>query len=203
MADPDIDFLLARGALSGPQREEALERILDRVAPRKKTSRRRWAVVGALAAAMVAATILVMLVARSKPHAMDDAFAARGTSAAGMRVEIACTGAKLDACPLGSRLLFTASGGTRPGYLAAYAEPVSGGGERVWYFSGEGDAPTIAAGTGPSAPLEAAVEIGPEHRVGRYLVHVIVAARPLSREEALRPGGDSLLSETIPLAIVR
>ncbi len=126
-------------------------------------------------------------------------------SAAGPRVEVVCAGGSLDACPLGSRLLFVASAGARPGYVAAYAEPAGGGGERVWYFSSDRDAPAIPAASAAAAPLDSAVQIGPEHRVGRYLVHVVVGARPLSRDEALHPAaGDALLSqETIPLEVVR
>ena len=93
------------------------------------------------------------------------------------------------------------SAGARTGYVSAYAEPV-GGGERVWYFSAEHSAPAIAASGGATAPLDAAVQIGPEHRPGRYFVHLVVAARPLSRSETLQPpAGDALASETFPLVV--
>jgi hypothetical protein len=197
MLEPNLDFLLAKGARSGRQREATLDCVLDRVTPRRTANGRRW-----LVAASTATAAALLLVAGVKPHATGGAFGARGAPAAGPRVELVCSGGKLDACPSGSRLLFVAVGGTRPGYLAAYAEPVGGGHERLWYFWGERAAPVIPAGANPAAPLETAVQIGPEHAVGRYLVHLVVGSRPLSREEALRPAADdTLLSETIPLDI--
>jgi hypothetical protein len=200
MPEPNLDFLLAKGARSGRQRESTLDCILDRVTPGKTANGRRWLVAASTAMAMAAA---LLLVAGVKPHATGAAFGARGTSAAEPRVELVCAGGKLDACPSGSRLLFVVSGGTRPGYLAAYAEPVGGGRDRVWYFSGERNAPVIPAGADPATPLDTAVRIGPEHGVGRYLVHLVVGSRPLSREEALRPAAtDTLLSKSIPLGIV-
>ena len=199
MNDQDIDFLLARGRRSGRQREETLDRILDRVVPGRATNRRAWLAGASMAAAAAAAS-------RSswRGHmATEGPFAARGTSGAAPRVDLVCAGGSLDACPQGSRLLFAASAGGRTGYLAAYAEPVGGGGDRVWYFSAEHTAPVLVAGAGGAAPLDAAVQIGPEHRAGRYFVHLVVAARPLSREEALRPpAAETLSSETIPLDVV-
>jgi hypothetical protein len=200
MPEPNLDLLLAKGARSGRQRDATLDRILDRVTPRRRASGRRWLLAASTATAIAAAWLLV---AGVKPHGAGGAFAARGTSAAEPRVELVCAGGKLEACPSGSRLLFVVSGGTRPGYLAAYAEPVGGGRERVWYFPGERDAHVIAAGAAQAAPLDTAVQIGPEHGVGPYVVHVVVGSRPFSREEALRPATtDTLFSKTIALEIV-
>ncbi len=202
MDDHHIDSLLARGALSGRQREEALDRVLDRVARRKAPARRTWFVAASIAAAAAVAASFTL---RPAPHAMQGPFAERGASSAAPRVELVCAGGSLEACPLGARLLFAASGGAQPGYLAAYAEPVGGGGERVWYFSREREAPVIPAGAGGAIPIGSAVEIGPEHRAGKYLIHVVVGARPLSRDETLRPAaGDAVLSQrTIAVEIVR
>jgi hypothetical protein len=72
-------------------------------------------------------------------------------------------------------------GGATSGYLAAYADP-AGGGERIWYFSADGQSPALAPVAGTQVARKA-ILLGHEHVLGDYLVHVLVTARPLSRAE--------------------
>jgi hypothetical protein len=139
MNDDQLDSLLARGVLSGPQRDRVLERVLREV---------------------------------EGP--------ARGESAPEAVVDVECTAGTLRACPHGAHLLFHSS---KAGYLAAYADPV-GGGERIVYFSAEGDAPFVGAPSAPDRPADRVVVVGPEHQRGDYDVHVVLGSRPLSIAEA-------------------
>jgi len=196
MGDPYVDALLTPHALSGSEREQLLDGVLDRVAPlRERSQGRRFAFVAIGIAACAGAGIALNLRAGE-----GGAFTSRGSSG-GVHVELVCSGGTLAACPRGSHLLFVPSTGGRSGYLAAYAEP-SGGGERICYFSGEGQSPSITPAAGQK-PLDQAIEVGPEHRSGRYSVHVILAARPLSRAEILRGDtGPILASQTMEFAVV-
>ena len=197
MGDPSVDALLTPHALSGSEREQLLDHVLDRVSPiRERFQRRRFAFVAIGIAACAAALGLTLNPSAGK----DGAFRSRG-STEGVRVELVCSGGTLAACPRGSHLLFVESTGGGSGYLAAYAEP-TGGGERIWYFSGEGQSPAITPAVGLK-PLDIAIEVGPEHRPGHYSVHVVLAARPLSRAEILRGDtGPILASQTTEFEVV-
>jgi hypothetical protein len=193
-----LDRLLARGALSGREREDVLARVLERTARPAARARVRPLIFGVAGLAVCAAAAVA--VAAAWPRRDTGAFASRGAQDQGIHVEIACSGARLSACPVGSHLVFSASGAA-PGYLAAWAEPVAGG-ERIWYFSAERDAPSILP-TATAAPLDRAVEIGPEHAIGKYFVHIVVGAHPLSREQALRGDPGSILaSETAAIEVI-
>jgi hypothetical protein len=200
MKDPDLDALLARGALSGPARERVLGAVLDRVSPVK---RRPWmqtaavTVLPALAAAAILAIVAHRVSWTGPGNAGVDDFQARGTASAAPRVDASCTGGPMGACPKGSHLVFRTWPGTQPAFLAAFADP-TGGGERVWYFSAESGSPQIARGA-----LDQSVVIGPEHAVGQYVIHVVASSRPLTRSEAAQTPAPSLLAaETIALGVV-
>jgi hypothetical protein len=200
MKDPDLDALLARGALSGAARERVLSAVLDRVSPVK---RRPWTQTAAVALlpALAAAAILVVVArigswARRGNPPIDD-FQARGTTSAAPRVDASCTGGPMEACPKGSHLVFRTWPGAQPAFLAAFADPTAGG-ERVWYFSAESGSPQIERGA-----LDQSVVIGPEHAVGQYVIHVVASLRPLTRNEAAQTPAPSLLAaETISLGVV-
>jgi hypothetical protein len=194
----EIDSLLAPRALSGREREQVLEQVLRGVAPARNRCLARGFTLAAIGLAACASLVLVLW----RWDGKERPFAARGSSGAGAHVELLCSGGTLSACPRGSRLLFAVTGGARPAYLAAYAEPV-GGGERIWYLSSERRAEPVGTGTAPDEPIDVAIEIGPEHLDGRYIVHILTGAHPLSRAEALSPDARSILmSETVELGIV-
>jgi hypothetical protein len=201
MNDSELDALLARGGLSGPTRERVLANVLDQVQPVRST---RWAKTAALVLLPAAAALALFVGAGrwastlSHAHGESGGFEARGTASDVVRVDAACTGGPMLACPRGSRLVFHVQAGARTGYLAAYADPV-GRGERVWYFSAEGESPRVQSGA-----LERAILIGPEHTADRYVIHALVSKRPLTRDEAVQAkpaallGADSLELRLLP-----
>jgi hypothetical protein len=197
MKASELDTLLSRGGLSGATRERILERVLAQTHPTRLGRR-----------ATIAASILVpaaacALLFASGMHGNGQvggydtlSLRARGGPSSAVRVEVECTGGALLACPRGSRLVFRAWPGDRPGYLVAFADP-SGGGERIWYFSSDSTSPRLGNGW-----VERAVRIGDEHRSERYDIHVLIAARPLSRAEAASPNPPSLIgSETFAVRL--
>lgn len=198
MDDRRLDALLTPKALSGQEREEMLERVLDQAVPRTRPRLGRRLAYMAIGIAACAGVALATNSWRGERRPFEP----RGSAAPRATVELVCSGASLRACPRGSHLLFVVSGGEKVEYLAAYADPADGG-ERVWYFSGAQEATAVAEGEAQPKPLGLAIEIGPEHRVGRYVVHLLVASRPLSRAEALRPNpGTVLASNTVTMDVV-
>lgn len=178
--DDEIDRLLARGRSSGPERERILERALTASAPRRRGFR-RW-LLFALPATAIAA--LFVLWPRS-------AFTPKGEPAAPF-LDVSCD-ADHTACRLGSTLLFHVGGVAAPAALIAWAEPANGG-ERIWYFpSGDGAAVSVPASPAIQT-LGRGVRIGPEHMPGKYVVHLVLARRPLSRADALAPPANDVLA---------
>jgi hypothetical protein len=238
MNEEDLDRLLSPRALGGREREQVLERVLERVAPKANVPRTRpWGAFLVAASLAVVAGAAGILASRTHEvgsstslpdpslRAGEGQLAARGSAEVGIHVEVMCADGSLSACPRGSHLLFAASSDTRRGYLIAYAEPVGGGGggERVWYFSSERQAPEVGRSPqgpaanadvgrspqGPAAddigtrPVNHVVVIGSEHAVAVYAVHVLVSTHPLSRAEALKPDPAAILaSEVVSLRVV-
>ncbi|HEV3190385.1 MAG TPA: hypothetical protein VGY54_07800 [Polyangiaceae bacterium] len=197
MKDADLDALLARGALSGPTRERVLGGVLDRVSPSQRGKSIKTAVAILFPAAAAVAIWFGGVRPLAKPGASSSAFEARGSASRTVRVDAACSGGPMLSCPRGSRLVFRGWPDTPPSYLAAFADPV-GGGERIWYFSVESESPRLGA-----AAVDRAVLIGPEHAVGRYVIHVIVSTRPISRTQAAASSDPAVIgSETLDLGIV-
>jgi hypothetical protein len=128
-------------------------------------------------------------------------FLVRGKELRGRHIEIACSQATSGACPQGAKLVFSAATGDQPMYLMAYAEPVNGG-ERIWYFPADIEALPVARSASLGDPLERAIELGPEHRPGKYLAHVLLSPRRLQRSEILRGlFAPDVLSESIPFEV--
>ena len=187
----DVDDLLAPGALCGHERDRVLGQVLSQVAPPPERFRLRRSL--ALASIGVAACAGVVIALRGKGR-LEDPFASRGSVGAAAHLELVCSGGRLEACPHGSHLVFGVTGEARAGYLSAYAEPIADG-ERIWYFPNERSA--TAPGVVPGQPVERVIEIGPEHPVGRYSVHVLITTRPLSRAESLHPDEKSVLASQV------
>ena len=172
--DDELDMMLAEGRLGGAAKERVFDAVVSRVQPRRRPfTLRAFLAAGLLAGGAAAALLLV-------PRTGNDFSAKGGAGAGAPALEISCAGGSLDACPVGSRLIFGVEGATS-GYLAAYADP-AGGGERIWYFSADGQSPALAPVAGTQVARKA-ILLGHEHVLGDYLVHVLVTARPLSRAE--------------------
>jgi hypothetical protein len=196
-ADQELQRLLARGRLGGPGRERVLERILQGIA---RPVARRWRIwIATLALAASGTTALVLM--RRTP-AGDEFTAKEGAKGKTGVLDLACLGGSSAACAEGSTLVFSATGASRPGYLAAYAEP-AGGGERIWYFSADGESPAIPVSTSGTHPAPRGVRLGPEHAAGHYLVHVFLTTTPLTRSALLAARSAAILAQpTFPLTVV-
>jgi hypothetical protein len=178
--DRELDHLLSRGGLGGPQRDIILERVLASTAAERPRFRWRNLLLAGLAVGSVTAGALVMI------RPADQGFRARGTEL-GASIDVACVGSTLAACPQGATLLFALSGASAGGYLGAYA--IAPDGSRIWYFSGEVEAPSIPLSDRTRA-FTRGIRVGPEHRPGRYVVHVLLTRRPHSRERLAAPEPD-------------
>jgi hypothetical protein len=192
-----LDFFLAGGNLARP----TLDRIADQVIARQAPGpRRRRALLALTSALGVAAAVLVMVQRPPSGAQPNGAFSVKGPAGPSLQVE--CAQGPRSACPIGSTLLFSISG-PADGYLSAFAEPVRAGGERIWYFSGDGTSPYLRGG-GDRRILTQGVLVGSEHAPGEYVVHLLLTRSPLSRSEVLSPPSDTILGRaSAALRIVR
>jgi hypothetical protein len=193
----DLDRLLARGRLSGPQRDRVLEKVLA------KTTRPRGLRLKhvALAAPLAAVAAVLILVGLRPPEHAEFSVKGRG----GSMVEASCSNGPLSACPVGSTLVFRFDGLSAPAHVQAYATPSSPSeGERVWYFpTSTVPAPQLSA-KAPSELLQKAVVIGPEHSATAYRITIVLSVHPLARDELLREEGDEVLHrEVLQLGVVQ
>jgi hypothetical protein len=191
----DLDGLLARGRLSGPQRDRILERVLAKTKPSRRFRLKHVFLAAPVAAAAAASILLV-----SQFWNRAD-FSPKGGAAS--VIEVTCSEGPLSACPIGSTLVFRFDEVSTPAYVQAYATPSSSGeGERVWYFpTSSVPAPQLTAKTS-SELLRKAVVVGPEHSASAYQITVALSAEPLARDDLLRGGSQVLHRETIQLGVV-
>lgn len=224
-SDEHIDHLLAEGRLAGPTKDRILDAVLQRVGgapepgreageearqknPASEPRDRRWwrFWTGGLVV-LAGATAAWLLVPRTASVDLRGELRPKGPIAAdpAIKLEAVCSGAALAACPLGATLVFGVSDGGG-GFLAAYAEPHPGvgTGERIWYFSKEGESPRLAAGEGAHAATKA-IRVGPEHAPGDYQLHLFLTRTPLTRAQLLaaQRGADVIASDTVDLRVVK
>ena len=184
-------MLLARGELAGPEADRILEAVLSRHAHRPWRGL-RFAVPAGLGLAAAVAAVLVIAPLGDR----REGFTARGAHLDGPAIEVACLGHSLAACPRGATLLFAVRGGSPGGYLAAWAEPVRAGAERVWYFSADLETPSLQASPTATQALSRGVRVGPEHAAGEHRLHVLISEQALSQAKLLGdPPGVRLRSE--------
>jgi hypothetical protein len=184
--DEELDFLLARGKMSGAAHERVLDEVLRRARPR----RARWPLVGLGGAALAAAAAVALWVRAPQ----EDAFRAKG-GAAGPSFEAVCLGSGSSRCPVGDTLLFRVANVGSAGYVGAYATK-EGSAERIWYFPDrEGAEPEIRA-VAEAQVVGRGVTLGPEHAPGRYVVHLIVTRGPAGRDALLAPRSADRVFET-------
>jgi hypothetical protein len=194
--DDEIDQLLARGRLSGPQRERIFDRLYESVRPAGMGVRSRLLFI----ATPLAVAAAIVLVLRSS-SVTAPSFTAKGHRAS--RVEVVCSGGPLSACPRGSHLFFRFDAGASPAFVQAYAEPINPNRERVWYFpTAATPAPRIESAA-DGGVLEKAIVLGPEHANGRYQVRIMLSATPMSREDVLlQSKNQDARAETFELEVV-
>ncbi|HEY3500210.1 MAG TPA: hypothetical protein VGK73_36215 [Polyangiaceae bacterium] len=169
--------MLARGRLSGAQRERALEGALRRAGGGK---RRLWAALAA-ASALPAAAAAVFWLSAPAPGASEAAssswLVAKGPS--GPLLLATCPGRPAGECRTGDRLIFEIEGATEPGFFAAYAECASR--ERIWYFpTASGALPEIVPNQTRTIVGQAA-RIGSEHGIGGCELHLFALKQKESR----------------------
>ena len=188
--DDDLDRLLARGRLGGPTRDRILAGTLRAAEPRRRMWSRWWAFA-------LPATAAVLLGFVFWPRAT---FRPKGAPAATF-LDVSCGAGPGQPCHPGDTLLFHAGGVSQSATLAAWAEP-EGGGERIWYFPAADVATVVVTPATSMQTLRRGVRLGSEHAPGRYLVHLVLARRPLTRGQALAPSsGDVLATAIVPLEV--
>jgi hypothetical protein len=191
-SDDEIDALLAEGRFPGPTKDRVFEGALADAglgrAPAPRPARSAWRLRLGVTAAVTAAAGLAALLLVPRFATQDDPFRAKGAGA-GLDLDVACVGApaaSLAACPRGSTLVFSIRGeAPHGGYLAGYAASRPGG-DLVWYFSADGEAPALPANTAPgTVALSKAIRIGPEHAPGEYRLALFVTRVPLTKAALL------------------
>lgn len=200
--DEDLDALLSGGRLSGPARDRIFDSVAAEVGreARSRVRRRVWATV--LAGAGAAAALLV-LAPRLKTIDSQPFRAKGGESSGAAQLEVVCSGGTLASCPQGATLMFGASGAAGTGVLSAYAEPLEGNLERIWYFSADGESPRLTIG-GSTDVAQRAVRIGSEHAPGRYRLHVFLTREPVSQATLLAGNPpDAIVGRELELRVVR
>jgi hypothetical protein len=183
--DNELDRLLARGGLSGPDRDRIFEQVLRDVGAER--GRRPVGRMLALASAAVTAAAIVAVVVWTSlsPGGREGGFRTKG-SGEGVVVEIGCRHGehiRRDRCTRGDRLLLQIDGLQQEAYLAAWADGPDG--RRVWYFpADDGAMPRLRPGAGPVL-VDRSVRIGDEHAPGNYQVTVLILSSRLGRAEIL------------------
>lgn len=179
--------------MSGAARERVLANL------EKKQPRRR----GVLAATAVGMATFAAAAAALVVMRPDQGFTAKGsaieTETSSPHATIVCLESverEKGPCHVGDTLLFQLDGASPAGFFAAYASPVSSPESRVWYFpEANGAWPSIAADVDRQT-LPRGIRLGSEHSPGRYVVHVLVARRPLDKEAAIDPKNPDVLSRS-------
>ena len=172
----ELDRLLARGRLSGPDRDRILSEVQRRTL--RHTSPTKYLLI---AGPLALAAGLAFLI---RPSGLTPSYAAKG-GATDAPVEVGCSDGELAACPRGSKLIFRFNALGRAAYLHAFAEPTGEPRQRVWYFPTSASAAPHVAPAVEQQALAKGIVIGPEHGIGSYRVHVVLSTRPLGRDELL------------------
>jgi hypothetical protein len=201
VSDDEIDYLLSGGGLGGEQLERIRGRLTATARARARARAWRRTMLAVTAAGVVAAAAAAVVLV---PRAMTDheAMRAKGagrTSATPASLHVACLSGALSACPRGSVLGFSVGGSEGPGFVTAFADPVEGAGDRIWYFL---DQPL--ASTGDSRVLASGARVGREHTARRYRIHLLLSPHPLGRERAAATPSarDVVAHDTVDLEVI-
>ena len=195
--DDELHSLLARGGLSGAQRDRIFERVVAAHPPPRRS--RRW--VGIAAGALLPIAALVALgVSR---YQSDDGGAEwlvpKGEGNA-PTIEARCPGRPPGECRAGDRLIFELDGANGGGFFAGYAD--CQGKERVWYAPGsDGNLPEVAPAPG-HAVVPRAARIGPEHGVGTCSLQLFLLNERVDRGQLLSGKLKPLSRAVVPIEVV-
>jgi hypothetical protein len=197
MDDESLHVLLARGRLSGPQRDRIFEHAFSRNGGVRRWERRA---VFALAALLpVAAAVAFLLRSTPEAHEAEKArwLAAKG-SVGEPELHARCPEREPGTCRTGDRLIFEVDGATSGGFFAAYADCEAR--ERIWYYPALGASMTAIPATEGHSVLERAARIGQEHGVGRCVVHLFLLGRPVDRNALPSEASDGV-TVAVPIVI--
>lgn len=184
MDDKDLDYLLSRGRLSGPEKERVLDNVLRATAEpigwRRVVRAATHKPLGWLAVAtMLAAGVIVpatWVLRQERPSGLR----ARGPDSAVALFEVGCVGG----CAVGDILVIQVQGLSEPAVLAAWAEGPQG--QRIWYFpADDGEAPLLEATQEPVV-VQRGIRLGPEHQPGRWRVQLLATRSRLDRDQIAR-----------------
>jgi hypothetical protein len=184
--DRKLDALLARGGMSGGERE----RIVDEILPKRRLwSVARIAWMSPILAGAAALVLWWMPVRRS-------GFTARGT-AQKVGLSVGCLDGGGTRCVGKSVVVFRVDGADRTAHFFAYAKK---DGQTLWYFPTEsGSSPEVRAQSGPQV-LRQAASLG---ATGRYELHLILSEQAMSRAEILQaPSGHFLAEDVAEVEVV-
>lgn len=175
MDDDDLHSLLARGGLSGAQRD----RIFDNVVGAQPSARRSLRWVGVASGVLLPLAALVAFgISRRAPDGESEWLVPKGTGA-GATIEARCPARKAGECRHGDRLVFELDGADDGGFFAGYAD--CDGKERVWYApSADGNLPAVPPTKGHTV-LPQAARIGAEHGVGTCSLHLYLLGARVDR----------------------
>jgi hypothetical protein len=199
MDDESLHSLLARGRLSGAQRDRILDRVLDEHATPRPASR-RWVVVAA-GVALPAAAAVALAIGLGEPSGGDDGSSPLVPKGApsGAVLGASCRNRPPGECRPGDRLIFSVDGADAGGSFAAYAE--CGSRERIWYFPSAGGAAPSVPARGGLHVVEQVVRIGEEHGTGPCKVQLFLLDGPEDRAALLSGTAHVTAKATISLMI--
>jgi hypothetical protein len=199
MDDDSLHSLLARGRLSGAQRDRILDRVLDEHAAARP--RRRWAIAAGVALPVAAAIALALgLRATATEGDAPGGWLVPKGDGVSIHLEARCPERAAGSCHKGDRLVFSADGVKRNGFFAAHA--TCGSGERIWYFpAADGTLPSIRAEAGHVVVNQAA-RIGDEHGTGRCELSLFLLEEPADRAEVLAGSAKIAAKATISLEVL-
>ena len=210
LSDADLEMLLKQPGRRDPRRERVLRNVLEVVsearpaverspaaAPRVRGWWRRWPGIAFATCAVCLSAAVIGLNGRSR----SDGWRSRGVveRSTSPSFDVGCTGGPLARCPTGSTLIFRAQGASPGGYLSAYADPLTPGRQRIWYFT-DLALPVTAPDSTP-VTLRSGVRVGPEHAPGAYDLHLLVSSKPLSLDN-LSPSREAAAAEQIERLVV-
>lgn len=194
--DDDLHSLLARGGLSGAQRDRIFEQALT--AQPSQGGLRRWAATAGIV--LPIAALLAFVITRREPSTERGHWLAPKGTEGGALIAAHCPGRSAGECRAGDRLIFEVDGAKTGGFFAGYAE--CEGKERIWYAPRpDGTLPVLEPNGGHSV-LPQAVRIGAEHGTGLCTLRLFLLAERTDRTRLLSGGAKAGASVTLPLRIV-
>lgn len=197
MDEDSLHVLLARGRLSGPQRDRIFERAISGNRGARRWGRRAVFALGSLLPVAAAAALFLRSASDAGDVEKTRWLAAKG-SAGEPVLGARCPERAPGTCRTGDRLIFEVDGVTSGGFFAAYAD--CEGRERIWYFPARGASMAAVPAIESHAVLDRAARIGEEHGIGRCVVRLFLLDRPADRAAILSESSDGV-TVAVPIVI--